>query len=107
LGSNWDVTVVAGNRICVVKTQIRGEEGRNRMCGIVVTTNGNGNLVKYRTTAAIRLREMRGWLQLYKYNGNLLQNHLMVRSKIPQAAQIIAGRKVLFASRNDKSAGGK
>jgi hypothetical protein len=35
------------------------EEGRNRMRGVVVTTNGNGNLVEYRTTAAIRLREMR------------------------------------------------
>ena len=41
LGWNWDVTVAAENQIRDVKTQIRGEEGRNRMCGIVVTTNGN------------------------------------------------------------------
>ena len=55
MGSNRDVTVVAGNQICVVKTQITGEEGRNRMRGIVVTTNGNGDLVEYSTKAAIPL----------------------------------------------------
>ena len=77
------------------------------MRGIVVTTNGNGDLVEYSATAAIRLAVMRGWLQLYKYNGNLLQNRLMARSKLLRAAQVIAGRRVLFASRNKKSAGGK
>ena len=54
MGSNRDVTVVAGNQICDVKTQIRGEVGRNRMRGIVVTTNGNGDLVEY-SKAAIPL----------------------------------------------------
>jgi hypothetical protein len=77
------------------------------MRGILVMTNGNSNLVEYSTTAAIRLAVMRGWLQLYKYNGNLLQNRLVAGSKLPRATQVIAGRKVLFASRNKKYAGGK
>ena len=82
-----------------------GEEGRNRMRGIVATTNGNGNLVEYSATAAIRLAVMRGWLRLYIYNGNLLQNRSMARSKLLRAEQTIAGRKVSFASRNEKYAG--
>lgn len=81
------------------------EEGRNRMRGIVATTNGNGNLVEYSATAAIRLAVMRGWLRLYIYNGNLLQNRSMARSKLLRAAQVIAGRNVLFASINMKYAG--
>ena len=55
-----DGTVVAENQICDVKSDVRGEEGRNRMHGIVVTTNGNRNLVEYRTTAAIPRGEVRG-----------------------------------------------
>jgi hypothetical protein len=74
--------------------------------GTLATTNGTGNLVEYSATA-IRLPVMRGWLQLYKYNGNLLQNRLVTRSKLPRATQTIASRKVLFASRNEKYADGK
>jgi hypothetical protein len=59
-GWNWDVTVLAGNQICDVKTQIRGEEERNRMRGIVVTTSRNGNLVEYSMMAMIRLGQVRG-----------------------------------------------
>jgi len=43
---------------------------------------------------------------LYIYNGNLLQNRWVARSKLPQAVELTAGRKVLFASRNEQSAGG-
>ena len=82
-----------------------GEEGRNRMRGIVATTNGNGNLVECSATAAIRLGQGRGWLHLYKYNGNLLQNRVVNCSKLLRAEQTIAGRKVSFASRNEKYAG--
>lgn len=89
------------------RSQIMGEEGRNRMRGVVATTNGNGNLVEYSATAAIRLAVTRGWLRLYIYNGNLLQNRSMARSKLPRAAQVIAGRTVVFASRSEKTAGGK
>lgn len=77
------------------------------MSEIVVTTTGNDDFVEHRTIAAIRLREMRGWPQLYKYNGNLLQNRLVAGSKLPRATQVIAGRKVLFAGKNKKFAGGK
>jgi hypothetical protein len=77
------------------------------MRGILVTTNGNGDLFEYSATAANRLVVMRGWLQLYKYNGNLLQNRSVARSKLLRATQVIAGGRVLFASRKKKSAGGK
>ena len=106
LGWNRDVTVVAGNQICDVKTEIRGE-GRNRMRGIVVTTNGNGDLVEVQRDCCDSAAAVRGWLQLYKYNGNLLQNRSVARSKLLRATQVIAGRTVLFASRKKKSAGGK
>jgi hypothetical protein len=77
------------------------------MRGIVVTTNGNGDLVEYSATAAIRLAVMRGWLRLYIYNGNLLQNRSVARSNLPRAAQSIARRTMMFASRKEKSAGGE
>jgi hypothetical protein len=77
------------------------------MHGIVVTTNGDDNLVEYSATAAIRLAVMRGWLRLYIYNGNLLRKRLVTRSKLPRAKQEIAGIKVVFAGRNEKSAGGR
>jgi hypothetical protein len=107
LGWNRDVTVVAGNQICNVKTEIRGEEGRNRMRGIVVTTSRNGNLVEYSMMAMIRLGQVRGWLQLYKYNGNLLQNSVLAGCELPRATHVIAGRTMMFASRKEKSAGEK
>jgi hypothetical protein len=72
----------------------------------LVTTNGTGKLVEPTTMAVIRL-VVGGWLQHYIYNENLLQNRLMAGSKLPRAMQLIAGRKALFAGRNDKSAGGK
>ena len=77
------------------------------MRGIVVTTNGTA--ISSSTARPLRFgwQWWRGWLQLYKYNGNLLQNRSVARSKLLRATQVIAGRKVLFASRNKKSAGGK
>ncbi len=69
-------------------------------------TNRTGEFVDPGTMAVIRLMA-RGWPHLYKYNGNLLQNRSVTRSKLPRAAQVIAGRKVLFAGRNKKYAGGR
>lgn len=60
LGWNWDGTVVAENQICDANIEIKGEEGRNRIPGIVLTTNWSGNLVEYSATAAIRLVVVRG-----------------------------------------------
>lgn len=77
------------------------------MSGINVTTNGDGGVVDYSATAAIRLAVTRGWLRLYIYNGNLLQNRSMARSKLLRATQVIARSKGLVASRNEKYAGGK
>jgi len=44
------------------------------MRGILVTTNRNRDIVESARLLPLRLAVMRGWLQLYKYNGNLLQN---------------------------------
>ena len=77
------------------------------MRGILVTTNRNRDIVESARLLPLRLAVMRGWLQLYKYNGNLLQNRLMARSDLLRATQVIAGRKILFASKNKYSAGGK
>jgi len=44
------------------------------MRGILVTTNRNRDIVESVRLLPLRLAVMRGWLQLYKYNGNLLQN---------------------------------
>jgi hypothetical protein len=63
---------VAGNQICDVKIEIRG--GGESNAWNCRNDERNGDLVEYSETAAIRLGVMRGWLQLYKYNGNLLQN---------------------------------
>jgi hypothetical protein len=101
------MTILAGNPIDDVNAQIKGEGGKNRMRDTLATTNGTGKLIEQNATDAIRLGVMRGWLQLYKYNGNLLQNRLVARSKLPRAGQSIAGRNRMFASRNKRSAGGK
>ena len=77
------------------------------MRATLVTTNGTGKLVEPSTMAVIQLVVVKGWLQLYKYNGNLLQNRSVARSKLPRAAQSIAGRNRLFASKNKKYAGEK
>jgi hypothetical protein len=62
LGWNWDLTVLAGNQICDVKTEIRGRRGRKRMSGIIVTTNWDGGVVDYIATATIQLAVVRGSL---------------------------------------------
>ncbi|MBI2228736.1 MAG: hypothetical protein HYU46_06495 [Deltaproteobacteria bacterium] len=78
-----------------------------RVLGKLATTSGTAKLVEPGTMAVIRLLVVRRWLQLYKYNGNLLQNRLVARSKLARAAQSIAGRNRLFASKNKKYAGEK
>ena len=77
------------------------------MRGIVVTTSRNGNLVEYSMMAIIRLGQVRGWLQLYKYNGNLLQNRLMACSELPRAKRGVASGKVLSACGNGRMCGQK
>ena len=52
VGVETGPSVFAGNPIDDVNAQSERRRGRTRNCGIVVTTNGNGDLVEYRPTAA-------------------------------------------------------
>ncbi len=54
------MTILAGNAIRDLKTQIRGGRWRNRARATLVTTNGTGKLVERSTMAGIQLMVVKG-----------------------------------------------